>query len=154
MIKEPLFHVKQWLLFTESVKSIAQTSKLSERFPNNPDKPAYFTVLTYNEISRFIYSSGGFNPPTLCDVIITASSISERLACRLHFLPIHSKHPFKALYLKRDRIEILFLHIATIKHVSRETKILNLLYSSLTIQIVLAFSEFRRIECSRKRYVT
>lgn len=141
-------------MIKEPVKSITQTSKLSERFSNNPYKPAYFTVLTYNEISRFIYSIGGFNPPTLCDVIITASSISERLACQLHFPPIHSKHPFEALYLKRDCIEILFLHIATIKHVSRETKILNLLYSSLTIQIVLAFSEFRRIECSRKRYVT
>ena len=65
MIKEPLFHVKQWLFFAESVKSIAQTSKLSERFSNNPDKTAYFTVLPYNEISSFIYSSGGFNPPTL-----------------------------------------------------------------------------------------
>lgn len=128
MIKEPLFHVKQWLFFTESVKSIAQTSKLSERFSNNPYKPAYFTVLTYNEISRFIYSIGGFNPPTLCGVIITASSISERFSCRLHFLPIHSKHPFEALYLKRDRIEILFLHIATIKHVSRETTALKSKY--------------------------
>ena len=96
MIKEPLFHVKQWLFFAESVKSIAQTSKLSERFSNNPYKPAYFTVLTYNEISRFIYSSGGFNLPTLCGEFVDYYCIIHFGAALLPFA--FPPHTFKTSF--------------------------------------------------------